>query len=118
MKDNLEAVNWLTNNKNISPLASNFFGDKKSALNFVKALYKAGAKSVQIGNLYDEDWRIKKEGDAYADALLITFPKNLVKRINILGAIMKCHPDEIMDTNKASNAVDWATVTTVSLWWD
>jgi hypothetical protein len=118
MKNQLEALSWLKSNENRSPFASNFFGDKKSILKFVTDLYAAGAKSVEIGNIYDEDWRIKQEGGAYADELLITFPKALVKKINILGLIMKNHPDEFYDVNKNSDGVIWSKITTVGLWWD
>ena len=118
MKNEFEALNWLNSNDNPSPFASNFFGDKKTILSFVNSLYKAGAVSVQIGNLYDEIWRIKAEGGPYADELLITFPKVLSKRINILALIMKHHPDEVCDSNRSSENVDWTKVKTVSLWWD
>jgi hypothetical protein len=118
MKKEFEALTWLKNNENRSPFAANFFGDKKSILNFVIALYEAGTENVEIGNTYDEDWRIKSEGGPYADELIITFPKNKDKKLNIVGLIMKNRPDEYFDVDEKSNIVNWSKVKTISLWWD
>lgn len=71
-----EAQHWLTNNRNLHCFASNRFGHKEKALDFVKQLYRTGAVRVEVTQIYDEAWRIAEEGGPYADTLLVHLPSD------------------------------------------
>jgi|SRR5271157_2796009 hypothetical protein len=106
----MEALEFLTNSNNSSAFASNYFGDTETALAFVKRLYEAGAVKVEVDNIYDEDWRIDREGDAYADTLFIHLPEDKGKRLDIMQVACASRPDEIDD--------DWNGDEPIRLWWD
>jgi hypothetical protein len=106
----MEALKWLTENKNKSAFASNCFGNTKSAIDFVKKLYKAGAAKVEVDGLFDEDWRIKEEGGPYADVLLVHLPKNKSKRLELVPVVYSFRPDELDG--------DWNGSDPIRLWWD
>ena len=72
-----EARQWLsTNNNQYSALAGNRFASTAEALAFVGRLYGAGAVKVTIPRdaIYDDERRIREEGGAYADAIVVTLP--------------------------------------------
>jgi hypothetical protein len=85
-----EAREWLKNNNNPSPLASNRFMDKEEALEFVERLYKAGSEKVSIVHVKDEPDRIAEEGGPYSDYLVVTLPEESKKR----RALFKIHSTE------------------------
>jgi hypothetical protein len=55
-----EAKQWLTTNPNRYCFAGNRFDDADDILKLVTDLYDHGAAEVQISNIHDEEWRIKK----------------------------------------------------------
>jgi hypothetical protein len=75
-----EAKEWLNNNKNESPLASNRFGAKENALKFVESLYETGAEGVYVVNVTDAERTIKDEGGPYADSLVVRLPSDKDRR--------------------------------------
>jgi len=69
-----EAKDWLNENKNAFPLASNRFNSKEDALKFVDNLYKNGAQGVYVINVYQDSRTIKDENGPYADTLVVKLP--------------------------------------------
>ena len=62
----VEARLWLTTNPSDSALATNRFGPTACALEFVEALYRAGAAEVLVDNP-----GVDGNGEPYADTLLV-----------------------------------------------
>ncbi len=94
--------------------AQNYF-DKKYAIEFCKDLYDCGAVNVEIVYEYDED-----EEEIYADTMIVTLPKDLAKRTNVIATMLLTRPDEVStstDDNLCED-IDWATVNKIVLWWD
>jgi len=106
----MEALSWLKNSKNHSAFASNYFGDTQSALEFVERVYEAGAIKIEVDNIYDEEDRILREGDAYADTFLIHLPADKGKRLDVMSVVCASRPDEIDD--------DWNSDEPIRIWWD
>ena len=75
-----EAISWFGSNPNQYAFASNRFNDTKAAMVFVKNLYKQGAVKIYVMGIREEAWRVKAEGGAYADTLVIILPKNKKQR--------------------------------------
>ncbi len=67
-----EAKQWLERNRHPAALASNRFGSTEEALEFVTAVYAAGAKRVIIpqDSIRDDEGEMS-EGGPYADAVVI-----------------------------------------------
>ncbi|HEX5222656.1 MAG TPA: hypothetical protein VFZ59_24080 [Verrucomicrobiae bacterium] len=67
-----EARQWLESNGQAAALASNRFGSTREALEFVNALYIAGAKTVMIPSeaIRDDETELA-QGGPYADAIII-----------------------------------------------
>lgn len=102
----VEAKEYFSKSRNRYGFASNVFGDITEARKFVETLYEAGAVKVVVTGIYNEPWRIRQEGDIYADTLLVTIrPANQEKIIEI---IKSKQPDEL----------DWVGQNTLRLWWD
>jgi hypothetical protein len=106
----MEALEFLTNNKNNYAFASNNFGETKEAIAFVKKLYAVGATFIEVDNIYDEESRIKSEGGPYADTLLIHLPKSKSKRLALVPVVLDTRPDELSG--------DWNSNKPLRLWWD
>lgn len=106
----MEALEFLENSNNRHAFASNHFGETENALKFVKELYEAGAVKIEVENIYDEEWRIESEGDAYADTLFIHLPEDKAKRLDVMSVACQSHPDEMDD--------DWNSNEPIRLWWD
>lgn len=80
-----EAKQWLESNGQDAPLASNRFGSKKQALDFINSLYAAGATRVFIPteNIRDDAME-RQQGGPYADAIVAEFaPKNRAEIVRI-----------------------------------
>ena len=75
-----EAREWLKDNKNPSPLASNRFGEKKNATAFVDKLYEAGAEAVYVVNVNDTPETLQEESGPYTDCLVVVLPEEKEKR--------------------------------------
>jgi len=70
MSDRREnAKDWILRNNNPYCFASNYWGEKTQLLEFVEQLLTLGA-TVEVGDIYNEPWRIKEEGGEYAETLL------------------------------------------------
>lgn len=91
-------------NKNRHPFV--WFNNAKDALTFMGKLEKLGATDIVITNVYDEEWRIKEEGGAYADAVNFKVPEG--KKDEILKFVKSEKPDEL---DEVSPGV-WRA------WWD
>ena len=107
-----EARSWLRENAHISALAGNRFSSKKEAIDFVESLYSAGATTVYVTNIFDEDWRLKEEGGPYADTIIVELPSDLVKR----ASLIKIMNEEI--ENEGFEPVSDTGQKEITLWWD
>lgn len=109
----MEARQFFADNNNQFAFASNYFGETKNAVNFVEALYAAGAYEVTVDGIYAEEWRITGEGGPYADTLFITAfqPVSPV----LLNLILNEHPDEASVGGRQGVAKDYLMF---RLWWD
>lgn len=112
-QDNLEAKSWLKNNKNVSALASNRFGDTSNAYKFVEQLYKLGAIKVIVDNIYDEEDRINEEGGPYADSLIIKLPQNQQARQELFKVFKQEHEQQGFDETIEDEGQPF-----MILWWD
>ena len=92
--------------KNDYGFASNKF-DKGEAWEFVKSLYKAGARKILITGLYTETRRQAREGDIYADTMEVKMPKNLLEYRKVVKSILRGRPDD------SDESGGW-----YMLWWD
>jgi len=109
----IEAKEWFETKANKTmDFAENRKTDK-SVYDLVKELYGcAGIKKIYIGERYDEEHHIKKDGGEYSATLFIEFANNIFtitgKRLEELFIlILKFKPDEVMKENNL-----------LRLWWD
>ena len=89
-----EARDWLVKNPNKVGFATNHFDTTADALAFVDRLYAAGAVTVEVGQVFEEEWRIEEEGGPYAATLYIVLPEDEDTRHNVKIAAFKACPDE------------------------
>jgi hypothetical protein len=106
-----EALSWLQTNPNLSPFASNRF-DKQGAIDFVKRLYKLGCHQVAVANLFEEEWRIAKEGGPYADTLIAVLPTDSDQRGLIFGLYNKERATERLPPEEDDDQEE------LEFWWD
>ena len=110
-----EALDWLENNDNPAALAGNRFIDTQEAIDFVQALYDAGAQQVVVTSIFDEQWRINADGGPYADTLVVELPADSAQREDILEIYRReCEEYECNFGDVESGISEgWA-----ALWWD
>lgn len=97
-------------------LAANNFSKYNTAKSFINKLYKLGAISVEVDCL-DKDLDLADlPEEIYADALIITFPKQLSKRLDLAVAILSQRPDEVSKPN--GSKFDWHKDNKALIWWD
>lgn len=102
-----EALTWLKTNKNPFAFAPNRFGPTQNAIRFVEELYSLGAESVEVTNIFDEEWRIQKYGGPRADTLIVTVnPQSQGPVLEFL--LQEARVDEVTVLGPY----------TYSLWWD
>jgi hypothetical protein len=82
-----EAVDWLETNFNPAALASGRFGSTADALDFVRALYGAGAKKVSVINV--DEARLYADGGPYTDTLVAALPADPGKRAAVMAIYME-----------------------------
>lgn len=82
------------------------FGTTKEALDWMTKLERLGATNIIIAEIYDEEWRVKEEGGAYADAVKFTVPD--AKKDEILKFVKQKKPDELDEVSSGL----WRA------WWD
>jgi hypothetical protein len=99
----LEALKWHRRSKNRSALATNWFQGTANAIRFVEALYEAGARNVEISNIFEDD-----PGGQYADSLEVTLPEAREARERVLTVIAVTGGQTFEDAGQGS----------VGLWWD
>lgn len=85
--------------------ASGAFGSTKEAFNWMSKLEKLGATDIVITNVYDEAWRIKEEGGAYADAVFFDVPED--KKDAVLKFVKSEKPDELDEVRTGTWRVWW-----------
>jgi hypothetical protein len=86
---------------NQRPFASNRFDtDVESVMSLVNSMYRAGAKKVDVYNVYREP-----DGNDHADTLMIDFPS--VAQARFAMNLARSHADEAIVKGK-----------TLRLWWD
>lgn len=111
----MEALKYFKNKK--AEFASNAF-IREDAIAFCKRLYKLGATNIDIA--FDEE--LLEDGEEleeiYADSMLVSFPKNLGKRLDIAVAIFEWRPDEVSADSVYDRKVNWRKDKSVFLWWD
>lgn len=110
----VEALQWLNNNANPYAFAGNRFDETKDAIAFVEKLYKAGAEEVRVSGIYDEPERIKEEGGAYADTLIVKLPKDKNQRTEIF----KIYNDELKNEFGEEENYEDQGERTLVFWWD
>lgn len=117
LDEKYEAIFWLTNNSNPTPLATNRFGPTSEAIKFVKELYSLGAEKVYIKkeSILDEESRIKKEGGPYADTLTVILPKEKEKRKKLLSIYKRELENEGL---LESQEVKDNGMRALEFWWD
>lgn len=98
-------------------LAVNKFDSKKSAISFIKRLYKLGCLKITVDFLEDADGRL------YSEAMDIVLPKSLSKRLDIAVAVLSEHPDDVSVSSddwsqKFGKKLDWHKCKMISVWWD
>jgi hypothetical protein len=107
-----EARIWLKENKSrFCALATNRFGDREAAIEFVEELYEMGAVEVKVDNVMSEKWRIDEEGGPYADTLIVKLPKNSKQRADIF----KLQKKEVDSTELIENDTGQDEII---FWWD
>lgn len=112
-----EAREWLAKNSNLSPLASNRFGSREVAQQFVESLYVAGATLVHVTMIHDEPWRIEQEGGPYAESLLVKLPDETKARAKILAiAEEEMRNEGFLEDDEGLE--DKVREESISLWWD
>ena len=111
----MEAIKFLQDKK--AEFAANQF-DRKEAIKFVKFLYKLGASKIEILN--NPQYEDIDDDEIYADSMLITLPKSLSKRLDIVLAIWAQTPSEVSDGERIQSCYDmnWRSGKKVLLWWD
>ena len=104
-----EAGKWLRGNRNRAPFAANRFGPTGAALEFVEALYAAGATRVMVENIVDTT----DEGGGYADSMKVFLPKSAAQRKEIFRVI-----NEIGCPDTDGGPLEDDGEPSVGLWWD
>lgn len=109
-----EALGWLRENKNISALASNRFGETQNAVRFVEQLYSSGARLVIVpeDTINTDDDTVKWEGGPYADALLVNLPPDEEKRQAVIEICQRELKREGFKLEEGMSADQ------IYLWWD
>lgn len=118
LKNTVEALDWLRDNRNEAALACNRFHSTENAIRFVQSLYDAGAEAVAIprDRVFAEPWRIGQDGGPYTETLLVKLPSDPEKR----RAVWR-----ICDEEHRQSCEDWEpcppdyipSVGVVQLWW-
>jgi hypothetical protein len=74
--DGPEALSWLRANRSRSGLAGNRFSSTAAAIEFVDALYKAGAARVFVpqDSIRADETELRESGGPYADSLVVELP--------------------------------------------
>lgn len=112
-----EAAEFIAQNANRSPFASNRF-EKSEALEFVSDLYHAGAVRVEVEfkSILQEPERIAEEGGPYADALLVRAPGARVGERHEDGLVIPIL--EVGDREFDADSVTKEGPDVYRLWWD
>jgi hypothetical protein len=103
-----EAREWLRKNPNPSALATNRFQTTAVAIEFVEALYAAGATRVVADNINEDS-----AAGTYSDSLTVHLPKAKAKRTKIFQVI-----NELGRPETDGGPVEDEGEDTVGLWWD
>lgn len=111
-QEHQEARQWLADNANPSPLASNRFGEKENAAAFVEQLYRAGAQAVYAVNITDDPETLRDEGGPYSDSLVMVLPEEKEKREKLFALAAEEAHREGFD-----NQGDYGQEE-LFLWWD
>lgn len=90
-----EALSWLLKNRNKYGFSSNHFGATGNAIAFVRRLYAAGAKTVEVGDVMADARRIAQEGGPYADVLYVSACPSC--RARVLEQLEAEGPDELTE---------------------
>ena len=109
----MEALKYLKDKR--AEFAANHF-ERKEAVSFVKRLYKLGCTKIDIS--IDEEHLDEEVEEVYADTMLITLPKTISKRLDVVLAIWREYPDEVSADSVYNRAVNWRKDKNVLLWWD
>ena len=110
----MEALKFFKDKR--AEFAGNHFSPKE-ALAFVKRLYKLGCTKVEIG--IDEEYLEDEDREeVYADSMVITLPKTISKRFDVVLAIWGEYPDEVSADSVYDKPVNWRKDKNVLLWWD
>lgn len=110
--DDPEALQWLRANGQKGPLASNRFAAEE-ALEFVEALYAAGAERVVIAaDSIRDDEQERSLGGPYADSLRIQLPADAARRRVLFEIANREMEDEGFDPVTDDGQE------TILLWWD
>ena len=104
-----EARKWLRGNRNRSALATTRFGPTAKALEFVEALYAAGATKVMVENID----KTADGGLGYADSMKVHLPKSEAMRQAIFRVI-----NEIGQPETDGGPLEDDGEPSVGLWWD
>lgn len=111
-----EAREWLANNGNASLLAGNRFAGREAAQQFVETLYDIGAEGVYVSMIYNETWRIEKEGGPYATSLIVKLPKDKKVRQKIFAiAEEEARAEGFLDDNES---IEDRGEDEITFWWD
>lgn len=108
-----EALAWLRDNHHPNPFATNRFGTRERALQFVEQLYATGATFVSINGILmlpNHNWA------PYADTLIVDLPEDEEHRRAVFELIVHVgqpdedgpDPDPLTDRGQRS----------IRLWWD
>ena len=108
-----EALDWLRANHHPDPFATNRFGTREGAVQFVEQLYAGGATFVSIDGvlmLPNHNWA------PYADTLIVDLPADHEKRRDLFELMEHVgRPDE---HDKVDQPLLDSGQTAVRLWWD
>ena len=95
---------FLSDNRNETPFATNHFQTAARARKFFRELEKAGATQVTVSNVMDEPFRLRTEGGAYADTVHFCIrPKNY----DALPVVAREKPDTFGPTDCGCFAAWW-----------
>jgi hypothetical protein len=82
-----EAVDWLQTNFSPAALAEGRFDSTADALDFVYALYDAGARKVSVIDV--DDARLFTDGGPYTDTLVAALPADPEQRAAVTAIYME-----------------------------
>ena len=107
-----EARAWLVANHHPHPFATNRFGTRERALQFVEQLYEAGATFVSIDGvlmLPNHNWA------PYADTLIVDLPEDHEQRRDVFELMEHVgEPDEDAEIEQPL----WIRAEGRAAWWD